>query len=380
MKIISVVGVRQSGKTSTVEVLVKELKKRGFSVGTVKSINCPLFEIEESEKSNTRRHKKAGADVVCASARGETTFIYGEGLGQNRIFEKMNVDYLILEGDYQSDVPRIICAHEEDEIPPRITKQTFLVSGRIADRQDQVCGFPAVSAVKAPSVFVEKVLGCAVDVELPVSLLPIPKEAVTFCQHACKKACERANKKKAENKEKDNPRHIFLTGEKQVGKSTILEKVLQELAIGYRGFRTLPFELNGERRGFYMHAFGEVPEGYVNDVLISARTKQVGSVPVTDAFDTFGAEVLDKAAKDPDCRLILIDELGRLERNASKFQEAALRCLDSDKLVIGVLQKTESAFLDSIHERDDVEVFVIDEKNRDQMPKMLLSVIKGRLT
>ena len=109
MKIIGVVGIRRSGKTTTVEVLIRELKKRGFTVGTVKSINCPLFEIEEREKSNTRRHKKAGADVVCASAKGETTFIYGEGLGQNRIFEKMDVDYLILEGDYQSDVPGCQC-------------------------------------------------------------------------------------------------------------------------------------------------------------------------------------------------------------------------------------------------------------------------------
>ena len=384
MKIISVVDIRKSGKTTTVEVLIEELKKRGYRVGTVKTINCPLFEIEEDAKSNTRMHKKAGADVVCASAKGETTFIYSEGIGQNRIFEKMKdqVDYLILEGDYPSDVPRIICAHEEEELPARINAHTFLISGRLADRQDSALGYPAISALKDRTGLVEKVLECAVNVSLPVTLSPIPKEAVTFCQHACKKACEQAQKDKedtARNGSRGTPRHIFLTGEKQIGKSTIWKKVLEELGVEYQGFRTFPFEINGERRGFYIHSFGPVPEGYVNDVPISSRAKPVGAIPVSDAFDTFGADVLYQAAASENENIILIDELGRLERNAKKFQEAAIKCLDSGKLVIGVLQKTESGFLEGIKKRSDVEVFVVTEENRELLPDQLIKLIRERM-
>ena len=256
MKIISLVGFRHSGKTTTVEVLIRELKKRGFKVGTVKSIHCPSFEIEEKKNSNTMRHKKAGADVVCASAKEETAFIYAKGLEKNGIFEKLDVDYLILEGDYQSDVPRIICAHEEAEIPEKITEKTFLVSGRIADRKDMVCGFPAVSALKDPERLAEKVIEAAYDVELPVKLLPVPEEVTAFCHHTCLEGCERTKKDVLPKRKNAVPRHIFLTGEKQIGKSTIWKKVLEELNVEYRGFITCPYELNGEKKGFYMHALG----------------------------------------------------------------------------------------------------------------------------
>lgn len=123
-------------------------EKRGFTVGTVKTINCPMFSMEEKESSNTFRHKKAGADVVCASAKGETAFIYARGMDRSRIFEKMGTDYLILEGDYQADVPRIVCAHNEREVMERKNEFTFLVSGRIADSCSRVCGVEAVSAYK----------------------------------------------------------------------------------------------------------------------------------------------------------------------------------------------------------------------------------------
>ena len=64
MKICTIVGVRKSGKTTTVTGLIKELKKRGYRVGTVKSVFCPEFTLDTSD-SNTWRHREAGADLVC---------------------------------------------------------------------------------------------------------------------------------------------------------------------------------------------------------------------------------------------------------------------------------------------------------------------------
>ena len=65
MKILCVVGIRASGKTTIVEELTKELRRRGKRVGTVKTVFCPSFSID-NPTSNTARHARAGAEIVTA--------------------------------------------------------------------------------------------------------------------------------------------------------------------------------------------------------------------------------------------------------------------------------------------------------------------------
>ena len=82
MKICTIVGIRKSGKTTTVEGLIRELKKRGHRVGTVKTVFCPAFSMDQ-EGSNTDRHKKAGADLIGVKAKNEMHMIYPESLNDN---------------------------------------------------------------------------------------------------------------------------------------------------------------------------------------------------------------------------------------------------------------------------------------------------------
>ena len=85
MKICTIVGIRKSGKTTTVEGLVRELKRRGHRVGTVKTVFCPAFSMDQ-EGSNTDRHKKAGADLIGVKAKNEMHMIYPESLNDNSFF------------------------------------------------------------------------------------------------------------------------------------------------------------------------------------------------------------------------------------------------------------------------------------------------------
>ncbi|NIR00890.1 MAG: molybdopterin-guanine dinucleotide biosynthesis protein B [Gemmatimonadales bacterium] len=65
--IVSVVGRKNSGKTTLVEALVRELSRRGHRVGTIKH-DAHGFEIDHEGKDSWR-HKRAGAEtVVIASA------------------------------------------------------------------------------------------------------------------------------------------------------------------------------------------------------------------------------------------------------------------------------------------------------------------------
>lgn len=78
MKLLTIVGIRKSGKTSTVTALIEEIRRRGKTVGTCKTVFCPTFSMDQP-KSNTARHTRAGANLVCARARHETALLYPAG-------------------------------------------------------------------------------------------------------------------------------------------------------------------------------------------------------------------------------------------------------------------------------------------------------------
>jgi molybdopterin-guanine dinucleotide biosynthesis adapter protein len=67
--IVSVVGKSNSGKTTLIEKLIPELKKRGYKIGIVKHAH-QAFDMDREGKDSWR-HQKAGADtVVVASPDG----------------------------------------------------------------------------------------------------------------------------------------------------------------------------------------------------------------------------------------------------------------------------------------------------------------------
>lgn len=65
--ILSVVGRPKCGKTTMLEKLIGELKRRGYRVATIKHHSHPGFEIDQPGKDSWR-HAQAGSDhVVIAS-------------------------------------------------------------------------------------------------------------------------------------------------------------------------------------------------------------------------------------------------------------------------------------------------------------------------
>ena len=169
-------------------------------------------------------------------------------------------------------------------------------------------------------------------------------------------------------------RHIFLTGEKQVGKSTLWRKVLERSGICPSGFQTLEYLVNGNFRGYRLHSLGAVPEQFGNDVPVSVFLRRKLHLPVSESFDIFGTELLRLALEDGG--YVLMDELGIFERNAADFRQAVVDCLDGDCHVLGVLQKADDPFLEAILNRPDVQVFTVTVENRDALVEPLLEALK----
>ena len=144
MKVFSVFGITQSGKTTTIEKIITELRRRNYSVGSVKEIHYEQFAID-MVGSNTDRHKIAGSQLVTARGYNETDILFQENLPIKKIMSFYDCDYLVLEGVRDANVPKIITAHTTHEVDERIDDSVFLLSGRMGDICKEYRGLEAIS-------------------------------------------------------------------------------------------------------------------------------------------------------------------------------------------------------------------------------------------
>lgn len=109
MKIVSVVGKKNSGKTSLTMKIITELTKRGYNVASVKHSHH-LIEMDK-ENTDTWKHKQAGSNLVVGV--GSTTFFNSKReMDLNRILYLIKhfdeFDFVIVEGYKKYNYPKII--------------------------------------------------------------------------------------------------------------------------------------------------------------------------------------------------------------------------------------------------------------------------------
>jgi len=103
MKVISVVGIKKTGKTTLVTALVKSLKQHG-SVGTIKyMVGHP------ADHGDTRGHFEAGADTVIGLGDSQL-MVTSRGTLESALAELQEdgLDYVVVEGFKHSDLPKIV--------------------------------------------------------------------------------------------------------------------------------------------------------------------------------------------------------------------------------------------------------------------------------
>ena len=98
--VIAVVGSKRSGKTTTVEALVKELSSRGYRIATVKHISEQNFTMDTKGK-DTWRYAQAGARTIIGAAPEEIATIekVSRSLSLKEILRRCRGhDIILLEG------------------------------------------------------------------------------------------------------------------------------------------------------------------------------------------------------------------------------------------------------------------------------------------
>ena len=166
--------------------------------------------------------------------------------------------------------------------------------------------------------------------------------------------------------------NIFLTGPVQIGKTTALNAFLNNFHGTIGGFKTFPVVQSNEKIGFSMKAINLSDSAMT--AFISKKNEEGNWMPVLETFDDLGVKILKKALEDK-VDLIIMDELGFLEENAHLFQKAVYECLDSEMPVLGVIKKANSGFLNKLRERKDLEIFEVNEENRDEIPNKIYKIL-----
>ncbi len=149
MKAISVTGKHHTGKTTVCEQIIAGLRQRGYRVGSIKEIHFEAFEIDPDPSTNTRRHKAAGSQLVCARGIYETDVLYPSKLPILEVLAHYDHDYVIMEGVEDALVPGIVTACTEDDLEGKVSDRTIAISGVIANQTTikEVKNLPVIHAL-----------------------------------------------------------------------------------------------------------------------------------------------------------------------------------------------------------------------------------------
>jgi molybdopterin-guanine dinucleotide biosynthesis protein B len=109
--VVCVVGaMRHVGKTTILTKILKEMRRRGLRVGTIKHIGSrSTFDLPNSK--DTSRHLKAGSSITLAVTSSEIIVIRKDvPVTLESALQQMprELDYILVEGFRESQYPKII--------------------------------------------------------------------------------------------------------------------------------------------------------------------------------------------------------------------------------------------------------------------------------
>lgn len=158
--------------------------------------------------------------------------------------------------------------------------------------------------------------------------------------------------------------NILITGRPGVGKTTLVLSVCRVLERHHpAGFLTREIREGGSRQGFELMSL----DGRRRTL---AHTGMAGQGKVGKyGVDVQGFEAyLDALSLEvPEAGFIAIDEIGKMECRSAKFVAMTRQVLDSERLFLATVAATGGGFISEVKARNDVELVLLTERNRDAL-------------
>lgn len=171
--------------------------------------------------------------------------------------------------------------------------------------------------------------------------------------------------------------HALIVGDRGVGKSTLIRRVLNELNRPVFGFETKKEEaLEDESRGcpIYIYDAGK-PHCRTAENLIGYHREQ--DIPsITAAFDRYARKLLEPVQENA---VVELDEIGFLEAKSDRFCRAVMGLLEGKNPVIAAVKNREHSFLEAVRNHPNARCFFITAENRDTLFEEVLEYMKCQL-
>lgn len=167
-----------------------------------------------------------------------------------------------------------------------------------------------------------------------------------------------------------SPIRFLITGRPGSGKTTAVEKVVQELDQPAGGFTTSELRIGGRRVGFELRTLSGEREVMAHVDHESAVNIGRYGVDV-EVIDRLGVGAI-RAAIDFG-RLVVVDEIGPMELLSDAFREGVQEALAAEVPFLGTIVARSHPFTDELKSRNEIDVVRLSRENRDEV---IIALIK----
>jgi nucleoside-triphosphatase len=172
-------------------------------------------------------------------------------------------------------------------------------------------------------------------------------------------------------------KNIIITGLPGVGKTTLIKGILHEIrrSLNPIGFYTEEIREKGIRTGFSLiNVTGEKSILAAENIPSRFRVGKYGVDLVN--FEKFIGNI---PFRDPASRIIIIDEIGKMECFSKLFTDLVMELLSSNKLVIATVALKGTGLIAQVKRRPDIELIEITTNNRNHLlPSILSRIVMNR--
>ena len=169
---------------------------------------------------------------------------------------------------------------------------------------------------------------------------------------------------------------VLVTGPPGCGKTTLMRRAVAELGVPAAGFYTEEIRSAGRREGFAL-------------VTLDGRRATLASVRIrgphrvsrygvdVQALESVGLPALEEATAG--AKLLVVDEIGKMELFSPPFRKAVLRALDAGGPVLASIMLSSHPFADALKARDDIRLIRLTPETRERVLGEVVAALREML-
>lgn len=161
---------------------------------------------------------------------------------------------------------------------------------------------------------------------------------------------------------------LLLTGRPGIGKTTVVKAVVGALGPRAGGFYTEEIRGPGGRKGFRLVTLDGEEAVMAHVTFRGPHYPRVGRYGVdVDAIARVGVEAMRRAMREG--RIVVVDEIGRMELFCGPFKETVLQAISGPYTVLATVMAHPHPWADALKALPAVTLWEVTLENRDGMPR-----------